>query len=85
VDEAAQMVRRTTETSQNPEDVATDRVAYKYEPNAKALRGPEKNKGEDTKGVRKPGLSDDQVRSIFNNIESFLKKFILQKFSHSVT
>jgi hypothetical protein len=53
------------------------------ESNTKAVREPEKPEHRRKKKVKKAELSDDQVVLIFTRIEKFLKKYILQNFSHS--
>ena len=53
------------------------------EPNTKATRAPERLEHRRKKS-KKVELSDDQVVLIFREIEKFLKKYILQNFSHSL-
>ena len=67
---------------QSTKDNTADSATSKYESNSKMLREPEKNEGYNSKDTRRSTLSDDQVLSTFNSIESFLKKFILQNFAH---
>lgn len=68
---------------QNTKDNTADSATSKYESNTKMLREPEKHEGDNSKNTRSSTLSDDQILSTFNSIESFLKKFILQNFAHS--